>query len=118
MKYSDDHPLHRTPADGGVWSGLARGIEHGAPSKEHDDPPVPGGYTGQQKLLKPGIYRIHWSSGGSSLAAVGVLTNGQNWFAPVNCTAEPESPGNVVFTRTNRSVTRFEPIKHPTLPVP
>ncbi len=31
-----------------------------------------------------GLYRIHWKSGGSSLAAIGVGPDGRQWLAPVN----------------------------------
>lgn len=34
-----------------------------------------------------GLYRLHWQEGGSSLVAVGVLYDGQPWFAPINWTA-------------------------------
>lgn len=34
--------------------------------------------------LAIGLYRIHWKSGGSSLAAVGHLVDGEAWFAPTN----------------------------------
>ncbi len=35
-------------------------------------------------ILAPGLYRLHWRSGGSSLAAVGITVDGRNWFAPTN----------------------------------
>ena len=38
----------------------------------------------QSKLLKPGIYRLYWKEGGSSLAAVGMCQDGTRWMAPVN----------------------------------
>lgn len=34
--------------------------------------------------LIQGVYRLHWKSGGSSLAAVGETNNGDKWMAPVN----------------------------------
>ncbi len=34
--------------------------------------------------LAHGIYEIYWNEGGSSLASVGYLSNGDNWFAPCN----------------------------------
>jgi hypothetical protein len=34
--------------------------------------------------LAPGLYRVHWISGGSSLAAVGCNADGTNWLAPIN----------------------------------
>lgn len=38
----------------------------------------------EANLLEPGLYRLRWSAGGTSLAAVGVLANGDRWFAPTN----------------------------------
>src|SRR5262245_64380205 len=35
-------------------------------------------------LLDPGIYRLYWHSGGSSLAAVGMTIEGWRWMAPIN----------------------------------
>jgi len=34
--------------------------------------------------IKHGLYKIHWKSGGSSLASVGSFASGQRWFAPTN----------------------------------
>ncbi len=34
--------------------------------------------------LKHGVYRLHWKSGGYSLATVGSLENGNRWFACAN----------------------------------
>lgn len=39
------------------------------------------------RCLVNGLYRLHWKSGGSSLAAVGVTNNGGRWIAPVNWVA-------------------------------
>lgn len=36
------------------------------------------------KGLTHGLYEIYWKSGGSSLAAVGYDTYGNNWYAPCN----------------------------------
>ena len=33
------------------------------------------------------VYILYWKSGGSSLAAVGSLINGDRWFAPINWVA-------------------------------
>lgn len=35
-------------------------------------------------LLRIGIYRIFWKSGGSSVAAVGCTRSGDKWIAPLN----------------------------------
>ena len=34
--------------------------------------------------LPLGLYRVHWKSGGSSLAAVGNTERGKRWLAPCN----------------------------------
>jgi hypothetical protein len=39
-----------------------------------------------------GLYRVHWTGGGSSLAAVGTLHDGARWLAPVNWTS-PDGTG-------------------------
>lgn len=31
-----------------------------------------------------GLYRVYWKDGGSSLASIGMLGNGDRWLAPVN----------------------------------
>lgn len=33
---------------------------------------------------EPGLYRVHWAEGGSSLAAVGMNSDGSRWIAPTN----------------------------------
>lgn len=42
----------------------------------------------EARFLDCGLYRLHWVSGGPSLAAVGQLHDGRRWFAPVNWTAD------------------------------
>lgn len=42
--------------------------------------------------LRDGIYRLWWKDGGSSLAAVGITTDGKRWFAPTNW-VRPDSNG-------------------------
>lgn len=37
-----------------------------------------------QPRLAPGLYEVFWKSGGSSRAAVGCTSNGDNWIAPTN----------------------------------
>ena len=47
--------------------------------------------------LHPGLYRLFWVTGGSSLAAVGINRQGNAWFAPVNwVTIGPESNWSLV----------------------
>lgn len=43
-----------------------------------------------------GAYRLFWHSGGSSVAAVGMLDDGTRWYAPANWTNR--EPGAVVST--------------------
>lgn len=40
----------------------------------------------------PGLYRVFWDTGGSSLAAVGVTYNGGRWLAPINWVAPALDP--------------------------
>lgn len=40
--------------------------------------------TEEGNMLPPGLYRLHWHEGGSSLAAVGVSSSGERWIAPTN----------------------------------
>jgi hypothetical protein len=44
--------------------------------------------------LRVGIYDVFWKEGGSSLAAVGSLHNGDMWLAPCNWT----SPEQITFS--------------------
>ena len=44
------------------------------------------------RKLKSGIYKIHWKSGGSSIASIGVMKNGDRWLAPTNW-VEPDTSG-------------------------
>jgi len=37
--------------------------------------------------IKSGLYFLHWVDGGKSMAAVGMLYDGSNWFAPTNWTS-------------------------------
>jgi len=38
----------------------------------------------QVRKLPFGIYKLHWASGGDSIAAVGGTDNGGRWMAPIN----------------------------------
>ena len=38
--------------------------------------------------LKHGLYILYWKTGGSSDAAVGSLSDGSRWFAPINWTSK------------------------------
>lgn len=63
--------------------------------------------------IKPGLYRIHWRTGGSSLAAVGVDRNGARWLAPINWV----SPFVPETSRTNPwlDVESYDRIDHDTV---
>lgn len=37
--------------------------------------------------INPGLYKIYWKSGGSSLATIGLTVFGNYWFAPSNWTS-------------------------------
>lgn len=41
----------------------------------------------QARQLDHGLYRLFWKGGGTSLASVGSLHDGQHWFAPTNWTS-------------------------------
>lgn len=34
--------------------------------------------------IRMGLYKIHWKSGGSSLASIGITHDGGRWIAPTN----------------------------------
>jgi hypothetical protein len=36
------------------------------------------------KTYPLGLYKVYWKSGGFSLAAIGMLSNGDRWLAPIN----------------------------------
>lgn len=54
--------------------------------------------------LEVGIYQIHWKSGGSSIAAVGVTRMGGRWMAPLNWVSPTK---NAKAWRGVQSVTRL-----------
>ncbi|MBD8556344.1 hypothetical protein IFT84_17690 [Rhizobium sp. CFBP 8762] len=39
---------------------------------------------GSPNVAPLGLYRVHWKSGGNSLAAIGMGSNGDRWIAPTN----------------------------------
>lgn len=41
------------------------------------------------RTLAPGFYKLHWTSGGTSYAAVGVTEYGGRWIAPCNWVQPP-----------------------------
>ena len=46
------------------------------------------------KALRLGIYRLHWKSGGTSVASVGMIENGDKWMAPTNWVRPSENQLN------------------------
>lgn len=63
---------------------LLAGMDKLVPSKGEAGRPAAGM---DPQALSPGLYRLHWVTGGSSLAAVGILDNGDRWMAPINWVA-------------------------------
>lgn len=43
-------------------------------------------------VLRLGLYRVWWMSGGSSLASVGMNSDGSRWLAPTNWVASTSVP--------------------------
>jgi len=64
----------------------------------------------QSKELRLGVYRIYWKSGGSSLASVGIMYNGDRWFAPANWTSN-KYPHPIVASTKWISVKKVKLIK-------
>jgi hypothetical protein len=53
--------------------------------------------------LRHGLYRIHWKSGGASLASVGLLEDGRRWFAPINWSGpKPEGIASCCWHKVER----------------
>jgi len=52
------------------------------------------------KVYPPGLYKVYWKGGGSSLAAIGMTIDGKNWIAPTNWTDDDKTLG-VVTTSFN-----------------
>ena len=40
-------------------------------------------------VLQPGVYRLHWTGGMSSVASVGQDSTGRTWYAPANWVTVP-----------------------------
>ncbi|KFL31720.1 hypothetical protein JP75_06505 [Devosia riboflavina] len=47
---------------------------------------------GSPAAVDPGLYRVHWKSGGTSLAAIGMMSDGNRWIAPTNWLRPCEMP--------------------------
>jgi hypothetical protein len=50
------------------------------------------------QLLRHGVYRVFWKSGGSSLASVGSTYDGTRWMAPTNWTSADKPRPKVAVT--------------------
>jgi len=53
---------------------------------------VTPGHRSELCNCDPGLYRVYWDTGGSSLAAIGVTYNGGRWLAPINWVAPTLDP--------------------------
>lgn len=52
-----------------------------------------------------GLYKVWWKSGGSSLAAIGMMSDGKRWIAPTNWV----SPGKAT-TKGWGGIKRIKPV--------
>lgn len=59
----------------------------------------------ESRSLPFGLYEVHWKSGGSSYAAIGMDHNGYRWIAPCNWN-EPAFVSHNLW----RTIARVEPI--------
>lgn len=55
--------------------------------------------------LPYGLYRIHWKSGGSSLAAIGGNEDGRKWIAPINWIS-PLEPTSKNYNKNVRGIAK------------
>jgi len=58
----------------------------------------------------PGLYRIYWTSGGSSLAAIGEFRDGGRWFAPINWLG-PAIPSHTSYMDSCAAIDRLKRIE-------
>lgn len=58
------------------------------------------------KTYPLGIFKIYWKSGGSSMAAIGQIENGDRWLAPVNWTHTTEDQH--IWQRVERVVLKVK----------
>jgi hypothetical protein len=63
-----------------------------------------------QERIAPGLYRVFWASGGDSLCAIGMTSNGDNWIAPSNWLR----PAMIRDLKEWGEVSRIEPLPDPT----
>lgn len=62
----------------------------------------------EARKLPHGLYRIFWKEGGSSLAAMGSVYNGDRWIAPCNWTSDRIGYAQVATTLSFKKVERME----------
>jgi hypothetical protein len=60
------------------------------------------------RVAAHGLYRIHWKSGGTSLAAIGSMSNGNRWIAPTNWLAPSTDPSSSSWAEIER-LERIDP---------
>lgn len=68
--------------------------------------PHPLAKFGSPTVAPLGLFRVHWKSGGSSLAAIGMMENGDRWIAPTNWIR----PGTMPSAGEWADIERLEPI--------
>lgn len=57
-----------------------------------------------------GLYRIHWVSGGTSLAAIGQTRDGGRWIAPTNWFSAID-PSHATYRKHCDAILRLEPLR-------
>lgn len=62
--------------------------------------------------IRPGLYTVYWKDGGSSLAAIGMLPNGDRWLAPINWVRPTEDQNT---WRNVKAVATISPADIPTI---
>lgn len=65
------------------------------PEMVNDQKKEEGNRIFNQENVPFGLYRVWWKSGGSSLASIGGLYNGDRWIAPTNWTAKENPVGKL-----------------------
>lgn len=94
-----------------IMTGLDKNCTHPtpAPSTEQKGEAVAHPLASWPDGLPLGLYVIHWKSGGSSEAAIGMQSDGTRWIAPTNWT----SPGMRSDASEWCAIDRVERITHP-----
>lgn len=79
---------------------------HGTSATERAPEAHPMAKFGSPTVAPLGLYRVHWKSGGSSLAAIGMMENGDRWIAPTNWI----TPGTIPSAGEWGEIERLQPI--------